>query len=237
LNLLKPIQIEDGVFQIRGVGSKTTVVVGDGKPCMIDASGPGSLPMIEAGLNRMGLRPKDIDLIALTHYHPDHTGGLAKLVWASSARVAAHRLEADMLARRRPFPSPFQNRFVASLMKPILQPLYGKPVRIDHYIEHGDMLPVSERIRVVHTPGHTSGSVCYYLESRGMVIVGDALQYRFRKLSLPAASVTMDMQQAGESLKRLLELDFDTICFSHFPPLDHRAKETLADLVERTCQV
>jgi glyoxylase-like metal-dependent hydrolase (beta-lactamase superfamily II) len=139
-----------------------------------------------------------------------------------------------MLARTRPFPSPFRNRLVAAIMSPVLTPLYGKPVTVQYYIQHGDLLPFGERVRVVHTPGHTRGSVCYYLEDRGTVIVGDALQYRFKKLSLPAASVTMDMKQAGESLRRLLELDFDTICFSHFPPLTYRARQTLEELVERT---
>ena len=74
-------------------------------------------------------------------------------------------------------------------------------------------------IRTVHVPGHTPGSICLYLASEGVLIVGDALQYRFRRLSPPAAAVTQDSKQANESLKKLLKLDFDTIVFSHFPPL------------------
>ena len=53
-----------------------------------------------------------------------------------------------------------------------------------------------------------------------MVIIGDALQYKLTwKLSPPAVDVTEDPKQAMESLQRLLRLDFEAICFSHYPPM------------------
>ena len=62
-------------------------------------------------------------------------------------------------------------------------------------------------------------------------MVGDVLQYRFKGLGPPSKSVTADYGQALESLERLRELDFDTICFSHFDPLRRSAKDSLMQLI------
>ena len=85
---------------------------------------------------------------------------------------------------------------------------------------------------MVHTPGHTKGSICLEVTSRKVLIVGDALQHKGGRLSLPASAVTLDPEQAVESLKKLLHLDFDVICFSHFPALRRHARESLRELVE-----
>ena len=91
-------------------------------------------------------------------------------------------------------------------------------------------------IQVIHTMGHTPGSVSLYIPSKKVVIVGDALQYRFKRLAGPARLVTADYPEALRSLHRFAELDFETIVFSHFPTLKRNAKqrlEALLDSVER----
>ena len=95
------------------------------------------------------------------------------------------------------------------------------------------MLPFAEEVRVVHTPGHTLGSITLFIPSKGAIVIGDALQYRMKRLSPPAARFTADMRLAEQSLAKLLELDFDMICFSHFPSLTENAHRELALLVEQ----
>jgi glyoxylase-like metal-dependent hydrolase (beta-lactamase superfamily II) len=99
-------------------------------------------------------------------------------------------------------------------------------------LEDGDSLPGAQDITVVHTPGHTAGSICLYVASKKLVIVGDALQYRLRKLGPPASAVTQDPSLALESIAKLMRLDIETICFSHFPPLRRNARDALRRLVE-----
>jgi glyoxylase-like metal-dependent hydrolase (beta-lactamase superfamily II) len=48
------------------------------------------------------------------------------------------------------------------------------PVRIDHQIHDGQMLPVAGGLQVVHTPGHSAGHVSLMWKSGGLLIVGDA---------------------------------------------------------------
>ena len=119
------------------------------------------------------------------------------------------------------------------MTRPIVRALYGDGVEVDTPLEDGDVLPFEEEVRVVHVPGHTPGSTCYYIPSMGVVVVGDAMQRRFGRLGPAAEKVTADNRMARESLARLLPLDFHTICFSHYPPLTENAHRELELLVER----
>ena len=223
----------DGVHQVRAIGARVTVLHNGDEVVLVDTGSRGSTGPITSGLEALGISPDRIGLIVLTHYHPDHSGGLAKMVAATSASVAAHRLEAPILEGKETAPDPYRNGVIATLTRPVIERLYDSPVEVDHRLEDGDRLPGGQRIIVVHTPGHTAGSICLYLPSKRLVIVGDALQYRLRRLRPPASSVTQDGPQALESLKKLLPLDIETICFSHFPPLREDALGSLQRLVER----
>lgn len=57
-----------------------------------------------------------------------------------------------------------------------------------------------------------------------MLFTGDLLQYRLARLSGPSSLFTGNMGQARESIRRLSTLDFDSLCFSHFPPLREEAR-------------
>ena len=87
---------------------------------------------------------------------------------------------------------------------------------------------------MVHLPGHTPGSIGLYLPEKRVVIVGDALQYKLgRKLYPPASGVTQCPEEALRSLEKLLDLDFDIICFSHFPPMRNEPRKALEALLKR----
>lgn len=225
------VTIADGLFQVPANGARVTVIEGAGGVMVVDAGARGSLRRIVRGLEEVGLSPDGVDLIALTHYHPDHSGGLGELVEATQAKVAAHALEAGIISGQQAAPDPYQNRVVARISDPFVKRLYGRPVEIDHVLEDGQYLPIDEPVRVIHTPGHTKGSICLLVESKRTLVVGDVLQYRFKRLGPPSKSVTADYGQALESLERLRELDFDTICFSHFDPLRRSAKDSLMQLI------
>ena len=141
-------------------------------------------------------------------------------------------MDAGVIAGTEPRPDPYQNEFVAGVTRPFVRALYGDGVEVDTPLEDGDVLQFAEEVRVVHTPGHTPGSTCYYMPSMGAVVVGDALQRRFGRLGPPAEKVTADNRTARESLARLLPLDFHTICFSHYPPLTENAHSELELLIE-----
>ncbi len=228
----KPIPIADGVFQFRAIGARVTVLVEDGEALVVDAGLPGSAAVILRGLKGLGLGPEQLSRVVLTHYHPDHAGGLAQLVDGRPVGVAVHRLEADIIEGVERLPGPFAEGKFAGMTQSVMAKLMGQPVPVDDRLEDGGVIPFGTEVRVVHVPGHTGGSIALHLPSKGTLIVGDALQYKLaRKLSPPIVRETQSLRRAIRSLARLAGLDFDTICFSHFPPLRREPREALRQLV------
>jgi glyoxylase-like metal-dependent hydrolase (beta-lactamase superfamily II) len=99
-----------------------------------------------------------------------------------------------------------------------------------HPIEDGEVLPMLGGLRVIHTPGHTPGSVCLYGARDRIVFVGDNLTRRFGRVSFASRLYSDDYAAARRSVKRLTELDVKTVVFSHFAALEEGATETLARL-------
>ncbi len=220
MKLGNPIRIADGVFQLRAIGARVTVLTAGGEAMLVDAGMRGSSPLILGGLQAMDLTIDDVKAIVITHRHPDHAAGAAELIAGREIAVMAHPLEAGVLSGWEDHPSPFQNKLMARVARPVIDKLNAGPTQVDVALEDGDVIPFAFPVRVVHLPGHTRGSIALHLPEQRVVIIGDALQYKLAwKLSPPAVDVTEDPKQAMESLQGLLRLDFDAICFSHFPPM------------------
>ena len=233
MNLVRPIEVVPGIHQLRAIGARVTAILGQDGIVLVDAGGRGSLGLIAAGLQALGASVDQVKLIVLTHYHPDHSGGLRRLAEATRAKVAVHRHEERIISGTGPCPNPFHNRLLAWVTSPFIHLLYDHRARVEFLLDDGDALPLADGVQVIHTPGHTSGSICLYLAPQKLLIVGDALQHRSGRLSPPAFSVTHDSRQARESLEKLLAVDFETICFSHFPVLRRDARKALLQLVQK----
>jgi glyoxylase-like metal-dependent hydrolase (beta-lactamase superfamily II) len=68
---------------------------------------------------------------------------------------------------------------------------------------------------VIFTPGHTPGHISLYLEKSKVLIAGDALTAQGGYLNSPNPSLTLDIYTAIRSVRRLVDLDIDTIICYH----------------------
>jgi len=102
---------------------------------------------------------------------------------------------------------------------------------VDILVNDGDELPILGGIKVLHTPGHTPGSISLFLQKERLVIAGDVLAHRFG-LRLPSRAFTVDIAQDIHSIKRLTSLDFNVMCFGHGSPLLHEARPTVINFAE-----
>ncbi len=181
--------------------------------------------VLAPALAAIGLNLDEVNLILNTHGHPDHLGGNAALKDASGALVHLHRADrnlaagpeahlyspTDTLAAMREFGWADQ---IAS-REAFLRVRIGRDVGVDRVLEEGDRVELGQgmNLLVIHTPGHTAGSVTFVLEGEQLGFTGDAVQ-AFGSFAgvLP---LYFDPTAYTDSLKRLDELQLKTLCLGH----------------------
>jgi glyoxylase-like metal-dependent hydrolase (beta-lactamase superfamily II) len=90
-----------------------------------------------------------------------------------------------------------------------------QPTPVDQQLQDGARLDLAGGVRVIFTPGHTPGHICLYLERSKALIAGDALTAAEGRLQGPNESATPDMPAAGQSARKLAELDVRAIVCYH----------------------
>ena len=205
--------------------TKVYILVEDSRVVIIDAAMPGRAGAVWRHLASLGLSPADVDEIWLTHGDIDHMGSVAALKEGSGACVVAHSADVQLVegrAGRELGPLPRTETFERLFNWTVQRVFRYQPAIVDRAVEDGDDLGGWQ---VVHVPGHTSGSVCFYQQERGIVLVGDAINYKLGKLGAPPFIVAPDIKQAYASIRKIAELDFEVCCFGHGPPLVNQARE------------
>lgn len=149
------------------------IVVGK-RSVLVDTGMPGAAAKILAAMTRRGITQSDISLILITHRHVDHIGDAAALKRVTGAPVAVHALDAEWLRQgdggRRP-PTGWAGRLFDLTGFPAAR---ATPCEPDLIIENDfalDPYGIPGGV-VLHTPGHTSGSVSALLPD-GRVLAGD----------------------------------------------------------------
>jgi glyoxylase-like metal-dependent hydrolase (beta-lactamase superfamily II) len=189
---------------------------------LIDTGLPGSAPAIARALAPRGLGIGDIARAICTHGHPDHAGGGAELAEAG-VDVLIHEADGAALATGLGdvLRHPSRGRLFAAAT-PV--PARTSPLR------DGDVLPVLGGLEVIHTPGHTPGSVCLWAPRDGLLFTGDVLQRRFGRVVFASSLFSDDVRAARRSVQRLASLDVKAIVFGHYPPLVEGAGDVIAKL-------
>jgi len=185
----------------------------DGKrPCVVIDPG-GDAQAIAARLGELNWTPR---FILLTHGHFDHLSALPKLLAGYAGgdlpKIGIHSGDghylgkAALTAHRDSFAAAGGS---AAYVDALWQPL---PEADIFFAERDSVGP----FKVLHVPGHTGGSVCFYDEAARILFTGDTLfQGDYGRTDLPGG----DWNQLRQSLKRLLGMKGDTIvCPGHGEP-------------------
>lgn len=172
-----------------------TYVIRDDLSIIIDPGSTQFLPSLIADLHKDGIEPKDIDIITNTHLHGDHCWANEAFKKLSGAKILSHQLQ------RR-----FYDITVIGAAK-----FFGlQPVKFnqDSYLEQ---LNTGE-FKLIHSPGHSPDSICFYSKQQGILICGDVIfNQNTGRVDLPGGSA----EELKQSIEELSQLEIEYLLPGH----------------------
>jgi len=181
---------------------------------VVDAGLPGMERLVLKYIDENNLDRNREPLIIVTHAHYDHVGGLSVLKKALNARVACHADE-EPYVRGLKYIGRYKH----------------EPVEVDLVLRDGDV--VAGRLLVIHTPGHTPGSICLLDAATKALFTGDLVYEESGVLHEIPHHYSLNPVMNREQIKKLAQLDFQHVLPSHGKPLIGVGKEKWLELVER----
>lgn len=213
-------EVADGVVVVTipmspGLSTAAVVLSGD-RTVLVDTGTATSGPeLIDTCVAHRGLPP--VTTIMCTHFHHDHTGGLAQLSRDAHVTVHAHVAESGLVADPRGFTTAMSGLGI-DLTPPVSIGTRVRPV-LD-----GFRIPAGGRTwEVVHVPGHTWGHVALWSQTERMLIAGDAVQGPGVPFTGTLGQGTglpyyLDVAAYRSSLERMRRLEPRTLVLAHENP-------------------
>ena len=178
-----------GITAIRGVGLSSNIyVIKAEEVTLIDTGVGNEHNRLDRTLEQLHIPMQSVRHVILTHAHADHFGGLLTIQSLTSPRILVHKLDGHA-------PEEVDTKRIT-------------------WINEGDTVNASgRRLKVVHTPGHTAGSICLFDEANKTLFSGDTVfpDGLFGRTDLP----TGDAQALVDSLKKLTRLDVESLLAGH----------------------
>ena len=169
----KTEEIQQDIYLLRGEGkgSHNYLIRASYRNVLIDSGLDQNFLCLQEQLLSLGLKIRDIDVVINTHEHLDHIG--SNRYFQESSLIAAHRFAATKIT--------LEDHYVTLYRSGDRNEV---PLRIHLWLENRSLFDLgSHTLEVIHTPGHTSGSICIYefktkvLFSGDTVFAGGALSY------------------------------------------------------------
>ena len=210
------------IFQIELGFDQCYVLKSDGV-IAVDAGAPNKGRNFLRGLERASINPQEVQLIVITHGHWDHDGSAGELKAITGAKLAMHRREVNWLEQSlAPLPPGITlwGRIFISLHKKFMPLINIPPAKVDVPLDDEGLSLSDYGIpgRILHTPGHSSGSVSVLLET-GEAFVGDLAMNRFPLRFSPGLPIFAEDQAAViESWRSLLDKGATTVYPAHGKP-------------------
>ncbi len=180
----------------------------DEKKAIIDVG--GDIQFILDAIKRY-IDPRELDYVILTHSHFDHAAAAG--YFKGIAKIVMHKDEYSLLRAQNFTSYLFGVKF--------------KPFEPDIELEGGEVIELGElELEVIHTPGHSPGSICLYEPNKKWLFSGDTVfaHGSFGRVDLPGGSAI----QLIKSLEKLSKLDVENLYPGHEDIVEGNAKAHIA---------
>jgi metallo-beta-lactamase class B len=149
----EPFKVFGNTYYVGVGGLSAVLIASDAGLILVDGALPQSVPLIDAGIRKLGFKTEDIKLILNGHTHYDHAGGLHALQRFTGARVATGKAGVRALQQGKPTADDPQVAFADNGFPPVAN-VQG--------VADGEVLRVGELAVTAHaTPGHTPGGTTW----------------------------------------------------------------------------
>jgi glyoxylase-like metal-dependent hydrolase (beta-lactamase superfamily II) len=204
---MKLFEITENIFIVGGPDitdgrDGCVYLINLGELILIDTGAGWSVDKIIKNVEKLGLDPKNLTKVLLTHCHIDHIGGVPEIKKRFGSKIYIHKLDASPLETGDPILT------AASWYQTTFPPT---PVDVKLNSPEEILSIGGEQIVCLHTPGHTPGSISIYLNLKGKRILfaqdlhGPLLE-----------EFGSNLDDWDRSTKKLLDLDADILCEGHF---------------------
>jgi glyoxylase-like metal-dependent hydrolase (beta-lactamase superfamily II) len=220
------MEVLKGIHKIEGVTGNVYILVDGDKVFLVDTGLPRSYPRIEKYLSSTDFTSMRFEACVMTHWHPDHVGCAARLRQELGVKLLVGAADAAFVSGEKMGPRPkglvgLAFKFFGGLMRaPSFTP--------DSTLEDGQTVGP---LRVIHTPGHTPGSLCLYHSESKTLFSGDALLTSSGNLRPPDPRFTEDVGLAMTSLRKLTQYHIENLMPGHGEPLLGGVSQALGRLL------
>jgi glyoxylase-like metal-dependent hydrolase (beta-lactamase superfamily II) len=240
----EPTEVADGIFCIPtdypavADAPLWTHLLRGAVSTLVDCGVPSTYDAVFAdAFARIGVDPREIAWLLLTHGHPDHMGGHPGLSPHASFKVAAPLEDTIWVEAVERQWHDFWDRFPGTLdvsgFRDVQIAMCGGDLPVDLILRDGDVFEAGGRsLEVVRTRGHTRGHCAYFERATGVLFSGDSVQGHGIPSSSGAtvfAPLYDDVDDCLEGLRRLRALPFTLLCGAHFAPMDRGAGLAVID--------
>jgi len=203
---MKPYEIVKDIFIVGGPDitdgrDGCVYLINLGELILIDTGAGWSVEKIINNVQSLGLNCKNLKKILLTHCHIDHIGGVLELKKRFEPKIYIHTLDAP------PLENGDQILTAATWYQTTFPPT---SVDMKFHAPEEVLMIGGQKIICLHTPGHTPGSICIYLDRDGKRVL--FAQDLHGPLLEEFGSNLGDWDR---STKKLLDLDADILCEGH----------------------
>ena len=230
---MERISLGNGEFE----GRNNAYLFQGERPALVDTglSTPDAHEELVSSLSQYGVALEDIELIVLTHWHPDHAGLSGAFQRESRATVKVHAADADLVsasnqAREKLADTrdrlldewgtpPGQRDALIAFMEASAH-IQGEPPTVEP-LSHGEKIQVGdEHVEAIYAPGHTVGHTCFS-RSDGTILTGDALLPHYTpNIGGADPRVEDPLGTYIETLTKLMDASYERAYPGHRNPID-----------------
>jgi glyoxylase-like metal-dependent hydrolase (beta-lactamase superfamily II) len=181
-----------------------TYVIKDDVSMLIDPGHSRYVQQLAEDMRKDGIAPEDIGIITNTHLHVDHSRANPPFKELSWAGIALHPIHKEY------------SEFHLKKLPEMLGPLFGRRIEPVEFVEDSlldDKLNMGNmEFELLHAPGHSPDSICFYCRDEGLLICGDVVfEQSTGRVDFPGGSA----EELKRSIERLALLDVEYLLPGH----------------------